>query len=127
MRRVPLPTDAELLVLRVLWARGPSTVREVHGALYGDDGAGYTTALKLLQNMHAKALVTRDEDRRQHVYTAAVSEPDTMHGVVRQLIDRTFEGSAATLAMHALGAKRTSAAELAELKSLIRRLEGDGA
>jgi BlaI family transcriptional regulator, penicillinase repressor len=122
------PTAAELQVLRVLWASGPATVREIHEELYGGTGTGYTTTLKLLQNLHAKSLVERDDRRRQHVYRAVAERRDTLNGVVRALIDRTFEGSAAALAMHALSAKPASAAELGELKALIRRLErGEGA
>lgn len=122
-RNRPHPTDAELQILRVLWSRGPSTVREVHDSLPGDGGTGYTTSLKLLQNLHGKGLVERDESSRQHIYRATAGESTTVQGVVRQLIDRSFEGSAANLAMHALGAKRTSPAELARLKELISQLE----
>ena len=121
----PPPTDAELQVLRVLWRQGPSTAGEVHEALYGGSEAGYTAALKLLQNALAKGLVTRDESRRPHRYAAAASETETMRPVLRRLIDRTFDGSAAALAMHALGAKRSSPEELSELKALVRRLEAE--
>ncbi|HWA59542.1 MAG TPA: BlaI/MecI/CopY family transcriptional regulator [Gemmatimonadales bacterium] len=120
------PTPAELQLLRILWSRGPSTVREVHDALAAGTETGYTTTLKLMQNLHAKHLVKRDDSHRQHVYTAAVKEGDTLQGVVRGLIDRAFEGSAAALAMHALEAKPASAEELADLKELIRRLERQG-
>ena len=122
----PLPTDAELQVLKVLWSAGPSTVRDVHEALYKESGVGYTTALKLLQNMHAKGLVARDEERRQHVYRAVAKEESTMRALLARLIDRAFDGSAAALAMRALGARRASREELAELKRLIRQLESDG-
>jgi predicted transcriptional regulator len=117
------PTDAELQLLRILWARGPSTVREVHEALSPDEATGYTTTLKLMQNLHGKGLVSRDEASRQHIYRATVEESPTVQSLVRQLIDRTFEGSAAALAMHALGAKRTTPEELAQLKTLIGELE----
>ncbi|MFN8654516.1 MAG: BlaI/MecI/CopY family transcriptional regulator [Gemmatimonadales bacterium] len=120
------PTPAELQLLRVLWNRGPSTVREVHDALYAGTETGYTTTLKLMQNLLAKHLVKRDEGQRQHIYSAVAREDDTLQGVVRGLIDRAFEGSAAALAMHALEAKPATAAELAELKDLIRRLERQG-
>lgn len=120
------PTPAELQVLRILWGRGPSTVREVHDELYAGTETGYTTTLKLLQNLHAKGLVARDEGQRQHVYSALVSQDDTLQGVLRGLIDRAFDGSGAALAMHALEAKPATPAELAELKELIRRLEREG-
>lgn len=121
----PTPTPAELQALRVLWSRGASTVREVHEALYAGTETAYTTTLKLLQNLHLKGLVRRDERQRQHVYTATAEEGSTLRGVLRTLIDRTFDGSAASLAMHALEAKPASAAELAELKALIGRMERD--
>ena len=63
------PTDAELAILRVLWARGPSTVREVAREM-GRERA-YTTILKFLQIMTEKRLVRRDESLRSHVYEAA--------------------------------------------------------
>ena len=74
---VPWPTKAELDILQVLWDRGASTVRDVHEALYGSDGAGYTTALKLMQIMHAKGLVERDDSQRAHIYRAAISKQRT--------------------------------------------------
>lgn len=117
------PTEAELAVLRVLWKRGPSTVHEVHKALYEGTGIGYTTALKLLQNMLAKGLTTRDEQTRQHVYTAAVPEQRTLNAFVREWIDKTFAGSSAALAMQALGAKPAKREELGRLKKLIRTIE----
>jgi BlaI family penicillinase repressor len=64
------PTVSELEILRVLWARGPSTVREVHETLREKKSLGYTTVLKLLQIMTAKGTVRRNEDQRAHVYEA---------------------------------------------------------
>jgi BlaI family transcriptional regulator, penicillinase repressor len=124
-RHPPLPTHAELQVLRVLWNRGACTVREVHEALHESDGPGYTTALKLLQNLRSKGLVSRDEESRTHVYRAIAREKSTLEGVVRTLIDRSFEGSAGALALHALGAKRVAPGELARLKELIARIEAE--
>ena len=120
------PTPAELQVLRVLWSRGPTTVREAHEALYAGTETGYTTTLKLLQNLHAKGLVERDEGQRQHVYAAVAREDDTLRGVLRGLIDRAFDGSGAALAMHALEATPATPEELVELKELIQRLERQG-
>src|SRR5262249_19993125 len=104
------PTDAELAILRVLWSRGPSTVRQVADGL--DRNAGYTTILKLLQIMTEKGLVVRDESARTHVYDAAFSEDQTQRQLVADLLDRAFGGSAAKLVMQALASKKTSPAEL---------------
>jgi BlaI family transcriptional regulator, penicillinase repressor len=117
------PTEAELSILRVLWERGPSTVREVHEALYQGTEIGYTTSLKLLQNMLGKGLVSRDDEPRQHVYRAAVSKQRTLNALVRAWIDKAFAGSSAALAIQALDAKPARREELARLKELIRKIE----
>jgi predicted transcriptional regulator len=117
------PTEAELSILRVLWKRGPSTVRQVYDALYQGTEIGYTTALKLLQNMLAKGLVTRNDRQRQHIYQAVVAKDLTLNAVVRKWIDKTFAGSSAALAMQALDAKPPSLEELARLRELIGAIE----
>ena len=116
------PTDAELAILRVLWARGPSTVREAAAAL-GREGA-YTTVLKLLQIMTEKGLVRRDESSRTHVYRAAFSEDETQRQLVGDLLDRVFDGSASKLVLQALASRKTSAADLAEIRKLLAKHRG---
>lgn len=118
------PTDAELEILRVLWDRGPSTVREVYQAL--NETSGYTTILKFLQIMLEKKLVTRDDSRRPHIYQASEDREITQTKFVSNLVGKLFEGSAAHLAMHALVDSRLSAEELQELRDLIDRLEEEG-
>jgi predicted transcriptional regulator len=122
--RLPRPTDAELAILRVLWKRGPSTVRDVHESLSAEQGTGYTTVLKLMQIMAEKGLVDRDESQRAHVYRARASEDRTQSQLVSDLLDRAFDGSPARMAMQALSAKKSSKAELAELRALLDELEG---
>lgn len=122
--KATLPTAAELAILRVLWDQGPSTVRDVHQAVYADTDIGYTSALKIMQNMLAKGLVTRSEDARQHVYAAAVSERPTLNRLVRGWMDSAFAGSSLALAMQALDARPVAPDELAQLKAMIRKLEG---
>ena len=116
---LPRPTDAELGILRVLWERGPSTVRQVHEVLSRDRPAVYTTALKLLQIMTEKGLVSRDERDRTHIYHARLSEEQTQRQLVRDLLDRAFGGSASKLVMQALAARRASPEELIEIRRLI--------
>src|SRR3954466_7080292 len=101
----PRPTDAELSILRVLWERGPSTVRQVHEQLAHDRQAAYTTALKLLQIMTEKGLVERDERDRTHIYRARLSEETTQRQLVRDLLDRAFGGSAGELGVQAVAAR----------------------
>lgn len=116
------PTDAELAILRVLWAAGPSTVREV--AVEMGRESAYTTVLKLLQIMTDKGLVRRDESARTHVYRAARSERATQRQLVRDLADRAFGGSAARLAIQALAARKASPEELAEIRGWLAEREG---
>src|SRR6188508_2385272 len=115
----PRPTDAELAILRILWDRGPSTVRQVHDILAHERPAAYTTALKLLQIMIEKGLVERDERDRTHVYRARLSEETTQRQLVRDLVDRAFGGSASKLVMQALATKRASAEELRDIRKAI--------
>ena len=113
------PTASELEILRVLWARGPSTVREVHEALSEKKSLGYTTVLKLLQIMTAKGTVGRDEGQRAHVYQACQPATETKRQLVGDVLQRVFEGSASELMMHALEGRRTSTKELEELRRLL--------
>lgn len=115
----PRPTDAELAILRVLWDRGPSTVRQVHDVLSADRPAAYTTALKLLQIMTEKGLVERDERDRTHIYRARLSEEHTQRQLVRDLVDRAFGGSAAKLVLQALASKHASPDELREIRQIL--------
>ena len=116
---LPRPTDAELSILRVLWDRGPSTVRQVHEVLSRERPAAYTTALKLMQIMTDKGLVSRDERDRSHIYHARLTEEQTQRQLVRDLLDRAFGGSATKLVVQALAARRASAEELSEIRRLI--------
>lgn len=115
----PRPTDAELAILRILWERGPSTVRQVHDILGLERTAAYTTALKLLQIMTEKGLVERDERDRTHIYRARLSEETTQRQLVRDLVDRAFGGSSTKLVMQALATKRASAEELRDIRKAI--------
>jgi len=116
-KRKQKPTNAEVAILRVLWSRGPSTVREVAKSMGREDE--YTTILKLLQNMTVKRLVRRDESARSHIYAAANPEEQTQRQIVSDLLERVFEGSAAKLVMQALAASETSPTELEEIQKLI--------
>lgn len=117
------PTDGELAILNVLWERGPSTVRQVQEALSAQRDTAYTTALKMLQIMTEKGLVTRDERKRTHVYFPATEQEDTQGDLARDLAERAFGGSAAQLAMRALSQEPASAEELAQIRELLDNLE----
>jgi len=125
MSETPRPTDAELAILRVLWHRGPSTVKDVHEELARRFPAVYTTTLKQLQIMAEKGLVTRDESQRAHLYTTRLPEEQTQSQLVGDLLDRAFAGSASRLVMRALASRPASAGELAEIRELLDQLEGE--
>ena len=122
-RPAPLPTEAELRLLQVLWERGPSTVREIQDELPADPPTGYTTILKLLQIMHVKGLAIRDESDRTHVYAAAVPPESTRRQLVEDLAERAFGGSAMGLVMQALSSRPASRDELERVRRLLDRME----
>jgi BlaI family penicillinase repressor len=121
----PLPTDAELSILNVLWAGGPSTVRQVADALEPTKAVGYTTVLKMLQLMHQKGLVTRDERQRHHVYTASAPREQTQGALLGDLTLRAFGGSAARLMLRALDAAPVPADERARIRVLLEGLDDE--
>ncbi len=118
------PTDAELEILRVIWQRGPCTVRQVHDEVSPRRKTGYTTVLKLLQIMTEKGLVKRDESQRSHVYAAAHGEEETQGQLVGELMNKAFGGSAAQLVLRALSNQPASAEEIAEIRRMLDELEG---
>ena len=124
-KAIPRPTDAEVAILRVLWARGPATVREVHDTLSATNASGYTTVLKLMQIMTEKGLVVRDESQRAHVYEASHSEQRMQRHIVADIVERAFGGSPAKLVMQALSGRKASAAELNAIRKLLDKMEGD--
>ena len=119
------PTEGELEILQVLWQQGPGTVRQVNDALNEARPTGYTTTLKLMQIMLDKGLLRRDESRRPQVYTPAVSKNRTQRQLVRDLLERVFDGSARQFVLQVLSAKNASAEEMAEIRRLLRKAERD--
>jgi len=120
---VSKPTPNELEILRVLWERGPSTVREVHEALSSVREVGYTTVLKVMQIMTVKGMVRRNEESRAHVYQACQPAEKTKQQLVSDLLHRAFAGSASQLMMHALAGKKTPELEIEEIRRMLDRYE----
>ena len=117
-RKAPKPTPAEVEILGILWERGPSTVREVHERLGAEKPVGYTGILKLLQNMHAKGLVRRNQDGHAHVYEAR--EPARMkRQLLGDLVERVFAGSASQLILHLLEDEKATPQELEEIRQML--------
>ena len=117
------PTASELEILRVLWAHGPSTVRDVHDSLSEKKTLGYTTVLKLLQIMTTKGTVRRNETQRAHVYEACLPAEQTKRQIAGDMLLRVFEGSASQLMMHALAGRKASREEIDELRRMLDEIE----
>jgi BlaI family penicillinase repressor len=118
---LPKPTETELELLRVLWDKGPATVRELHDTVNLQRPVVYTSVLKILQIMTEKGLVEREEAGKAHIYRAAASQQETQNQLLRDLSQRLFSGSAAQLAMHALAMEQASDQELEEIRNLIEQ------
>jgi BlaI family transcriptional regulator, penicillinase repressor len=117
------PTPSELAILQILWSRGPSTVREIHEVLSQEKEVGYTSALKFLQIMTAKGLVTRTEDQRAHIYSANQPAEKTKQQFAADVLKRVFHGSASQLMQHALSGRRGSKKEIEEMRRMLDEYE----
>ena len=117
------PTESELEILQVLWDKGQASVRDVHEELLKSKDAGYTTTLKLMQIMHEKGLVKRDDSIKTHIYQAAVSREKTQKHLLGKMIDTLFGGSPTQLVMQALGNHKASDSELEEIQKLLDNLK----
>ena len=121
---LPQPTKTELNILRILWVNGQSTVREVHEALNEQESSGYTTALKMLQVMHHKGLVIRDDSQRAHVYSATISKRETQSSFLSDLVNRLFDGSTSQLVLQALeNSPRADQGQLDKIESILSEIE----
>jgi len=117
------PTQSELEILRVLWERGPSTVKDVHETLGATKPVGYTTVLKLLQIMTVKGTVTRNEHDRAHIYEAVQPAERTKRQLAGDMLQKVFGGSASELVMHALSGRKASHEEIEEIRRLLDEYE----
>ena len=117
------PTESELEILQILWKKGNASVREVHEELLQTKEAGYTTTLKLMQIMHEKGLVKRDDSIKTHIYQAAVSKERTQKHLLGKMINSLFGGSPTELVLQALGNHKASPEELEEIQQLLNNLK----
>ncbi len=120
---VQQPTDSELEVLNILWKYGPSTVRFVNEKLNEQRLVGYTTTLKIMQIMHEKKLVSRDEAGKSHIYLPAIEANAIQNRLINRILDTAFEGSASRLIMQTLGSHNPSLEEMEEIRRLLDQIE----
>src|SRR2546425_11379126 len=118
------PTEVEMQILRILWDLGPSPVRDIHRRLESAKGTSYSTTVKMLAVMLDKGLVTRDEEAQPHIYKASLTRDGAGKRLVRDLIDRVYNGSAHSLVLHAMSMQRATKEERDEIRRLLDRMEG---
>ncbi|MEI6151811.1 MAG: BlaI/MecI/CopY family transcriptional regulator [Chitinophagia bacterium] len=123
MNKTPRPTESELDILSILWEKENATVREVHEVVQKTKEVGYTTTLKLMQIMNEKGLVTRNVSSKTHIYTPSLIREKAQEHFVGKMIQTLFSGSTSQLVMQALGRQKPSDSDLAEIKSMIQKLE----
>ena len=124
-KKIPQPTERELMILAILWKAGPGTVKYVNEEMNKTERVGYTTTLKLMQIMMEKELLVRDDSQFKHIYKPAIPEESTQNQLVGDLLERGFGGSAEKLVMRALSAKKVSRKELVKIKKLLDEMEGN--
>ncbi|HUM97979.1 MAG TPA: BlaI/MecI/CopY family transcriptional regulator [Chitinophagaceae bacterium] len=119
------PTESELEILQVLWKNGTATVREVHEVLSKTKDVGYTTTLKLMQIMHEKGIVKRDDSMKTHIYQPAINKEKTQKHLLNKMIDNLFGGSPTQLVIQALGNNQHKASpeELDKIQTLLDSLK----
>jgi BlaI family transcriptional regulator, penicillinase repressor len=119
------PTESELSILRILWKSGDSTVRDVNADLNLIRKVGYTNTLKMMQLMHEKGLLSRDETNRSHIYSPIIQADDIRSNLLNHMIETVFEGSTSRMMVHALGNYKASPEEIEEIRSLLNNIEDD--
>jgi len=118
------PTEVELQILRVLWELGPSPVREIHARLNAAKGTNYSTTVKMLSVMLEKEIVRRDESVSPHIYRAAVTRDSARKRLVKDLVEKVYDGAAMSLVLHALKSAKATPEELAEVRRILDDMEG---
>lgn len=118
------PTEVELQILRILWEQGPSTARQIHNFLADDRDTNYSTTVKMLSVMLDKQLVKRDATVRPQVFRPGASQEHVQRRMLKDLIQRAYDGSASSLVLQALSSQKASPQELLEIRRLLRELEG---
>ena len=123
MNKTNKPTESELEILSILWEKETATVRDVHQIVQLTKEVGYTTTLKLMQIMHEKGLVTRNETSKTHIYTPNLSKDKAQEQYMTKMIKTLFSGSTSQLVLQALGKHKPTSQDLKEIKNLIEQLE----
>jgi len=120
------PTKAQLEILQVLWKHGPSTVRFVNEQLNAQkETTSYTSTLKLMQIMHEKNMLSRDESSMTHIYSTPLEEQAIKQHELKKFVDSMYNGSAKNLMMELLGNAKTTKKEWDTIQQLLNKMETD--
>ena len=119
------PTEVELQILAILWQQGAATAREIHNEIVLDREINYSTTVKMLAVMLEKSLVNKDDSVRPQLFSAATTQKRTQSRLLRDLVQRAYDGSTGSLVLQALSSKRATKEELAEIRQLLDQLEGN--
>ncbi len=119
----PQPTEVELAILNILWERGQATARQIHDLVGVQRQTNYSTTVKMLSIMLEKELVKRDDSVRPQLFQAACTRKRTGTKMLRDMVEKVFEGSSTALAMQALALKRATPNEIAEMRALLDDME----
>ncbi len=119
------PTKSELQILHVLWKYGPGTVRFVNDTLSAKRDVQYTSTLKLMQIMHEKGILNRDDSSMKHIYSAAVEEENTKGYLLEKFVDTIYQGSVSSLMMQLLGNGKVTHQEMASIKKMIQEFDSE--
>lgn len=117
------PTNSELEVLTVLWTLGMATARQVHDELVKTKSTGYTTTLKIIQNMYDKGMLSREPKGQTHIYSPVIKQADVQQQMLGGFVDKVFMGSSKNLILQALGNANPDKEELAEIRAMLDQLD----
>lgn len=116
-------TPLELLMMQVLWEKGPSTVGEVQSALAGKRDLAYTTVQTMLNLLLRKKKVRRSRNARAYVYEPILSQTEATRRAVDDVLEKMFDGSPENLVMSLVENRRLSAMDLRRLQKLVESKE----
>ncbi|WP_404308655.1 BlaI/MecI/CopY family transcriptional regulator [Neorhodopirellula lusitana] len=119
------PTEVELQILQILWEQGAATARQIHNVLEENRDTNYSTTVKMLSVMLDKGMVRRDGSVRPQVFQAAATQKQTQQRMLKDLVQKAYNGSIGSLVMQALSSKKASQEDLVEIRRLLQKLEGE--
>lgn len=113
-------TEQELEIMKVVWNRGSSTVRDVYEELLTRRKIAYTTVMTMMGILEQKGHLKKSSDERAYVYTPAKAQQEVLRNMVQDFVKRVFNGSAKPLLVHLVEEKKITPEELDEISQLLK-------